>query len=391
MRNFKKVLALVLALSLVLSMGTVSFAAETSEADVLYDLGLFKGYSATEKLLGLADEADSEQAIVLIGRALGWEVDMAATVAFEDVSEWAVPYVAYAVANNITNGVSATEFGKMVDGKRMVTWVLRALGKGLAESWDNTDALAAEMGLTVPMSATTTRGVVAGVIYDLLDATPVGGSQTVIAALVAADPTLAPIAEAAGLIPAVTTISATMTGVKEVTVTFNKAVDDTAAVVKVKKGAAIYSSAVVWNETKTVATVATIIELPSGNYNVEVSGVEDETLVQEIAVAVEAATTVEVVSTTVDDEVASAEIEFLVKNQYGEDMEITEADIAASVYNVTQSAVVGILGFTTNDEFIEIDTTVVDAFEVADVVRVTVSYAGVTTQSNLVVQDLDYA
>jgi hypothetical protein len=226
MKNFKKVIALVLALVMVLSLSVPAFAATTNEAkaDVLYDLGLFKGYSTTEKQLGLEDAANAYQAIVLIGRALGWATDAEATVDFTDVPDYAVPFVAYAVAEGITNGVSATEFGAAVDGKRMVTWTLRALGYDMTEAWEDTDTLAATAGITVP-TGDVIRDTVAGVIYETLMTTPVGGTTTVIADLVAADATLEAVAVAAGLVEATPDALAVegvaMTNLKEVVVTFN--------------------------------------------------------------------------------------------------------------------------------------------------------------------------
>lgn len=185
MKNLKKVVALVLAFAMVLSMGTVAFAAENAtEADALYNLGLLKGYSTTEKVLGLDDAADAQQAIKLIGVALGWEVDAEATVDFTDVADWAVPYVAKAVELGVTNGVSATEFGTEVDGKRMVTWLLRALGYESAAAWENTDTLAAEAGITVPTASL--RDDVVGVIYESLMAKKVGSDTTLLDDLIAA-------------------------------------------------------------------------------------------------------------------------------------------------------------------------------------------------------------
>jgi hypothetical protein len=189
MKNFKKVLALTLALAVIMSSMTVAFAASTNDAKamVLKDLGLLKGVATDGTFdAALESEADAQTALVLIGRALAWPVDMAATTTFEDVATWAAPYVAYAVEKNITNGVSATQFGvETIDGKRMVTWFLRALGYNFADAWTKNAELALEAKLTVPTA--TLRDNVVGLIYEALSTTPVGGTKTLIETIVGSD------------------------------------------------------------------------------------------------------------------------------------------------------------------------------------------------------------
>ncbi len=230
MKNFKKVLALALALSMILSTMTTAFAANANDdkAVVLNQLGLFKGTSTTEFVPDLDKATDAAQALVLIGRALGWEVDAAATVTFTDVPDYAVPYVAYAVEKGITNGVSETEFGTaVISGKRMVTWFLAAAGYDKAAVWADTETYATETGMTVP--AGTLRDDVVAVIYAGLMVKPVGSETTIVEDLVAADPTLEDAAVAAGLVDAtpevLEVVSVTAKNLKEVEVVFNKAVD----------------------------------------------------------------------------------------------------------------------------------------------------------------------
>lgn len=391
MKNFKKVMALALALAMVLSTMTTAFAATANadKAQVLYDLDLFDGKSADEYMPALEDAATAPEALKLIGTALGWTVDADATTTFEDVPAWAVPWVAKAVELEITNGVSDTEFGSdVIDGKRVVTWFLRALGYDMNEAWNDTETLAATAGLTIPTA--TLRDDVVGVIYQGLMTTPVGADATLIETIVLDDAAKTAIAEDAGLVDASLAIeAAAITGVKTVEVKLNKAVDTDTTTVQVKKGAAIYSSTVAWNDAKNTATVTCVTNLDNnvGTYTAVVT-TADETLTKDFEVADEAAATIAVSTTTVDDAAAAAEVTFVISNQYGEDMEVAATAVTAAAYDVTTGKVVAVDNSAADSTLtLDTDTVTADDIAVGDVIRLTISYLGMTTQANLTVVD----
>lgn len=394
MKNFKRLLAITLTVVMVFSMATTAMAATKNDdkALTLYKLGLFNGVSTTAYEPALEDEADATQAIALIGRALQWDIDEDAEVAFTDVPEWAVPYVAYAVDKGITNGVSATEFGvDIISGKRVVTWTLRALGYDMEDSWNFTEAFATTAGISVP--ETSLRDDVVGVIYDTLKTTPVSGSKTLIESIVDGDDALEKIALDAGLMmPSELGIkSVEVVGLKVLEVQLSDSVDSEDTEIEVKKGAAKYSNEVEWNDDEDTATVTTLIKFQEATYTINVI-TDDETYTYDLVITDndEDVASIKITTKGISDEDAAAEIDFVVYNQFGEDMEIESNDTGFSVsaYNITQSDSVTSQLDQPDETYFTIDTSEdEDQFEDDDEVRFTITYKGVTEQKTLTIME----
>lgn len=82
-----------------------------AQAQMLYDLGLFRG---TENGFELEKPMTRAQAAAMLTRFLGAEETALAgewSHPFADVPEWADPYVGYLYENGLTKGVSATAYG----------------------------------------------------------------------------------------------------------------------------------------------------------------------------------------------------------------------------------------------------------------------------------------
>ncbi len=82
-----------------------------AQAQMLYDLGLFRG---TENGFELEKSMTRAQAAAMLTRFLGAEQEALTTERehpFTDVPEWADPYVGYLYENGLTKGVSATAYG----------------------------------------------------------------------------------------------------------------------------------------------------------------------------------------------------------------------------------------------------------------------------------------
>lgn len=114
---------------------TLSFAKEDisiteKKAEVLSCLNILKG---DENGFRLNDKSNRLEAIVILIRLSGNEKDALLKNMhhpFVDVPDWASPYVGYAYALGLTNGVDKSHFGTndLLSANHFVTFVLRNLG-----------------------------------------------------------------------------------------------------------------------------------------------------------------------------------------------------------------------------------------------------------------------
>ena len=196
--NFKKFLAFILAsVMLVMTVPMASAASEEITADdaakALNSLGLLAGVgnNADGSInFDLGGSLTRAQSITQVVRFLGAE--QAATTStnahpFTDLASWAVPYISYAYANGITQGVSATKFDgdSAMSEAAFLTAILRVLGyvdknDGSGDFvWSDPYTLAEKVGL-IKSSAKDTdfrRGDAFIICYNALTATVKSGDK----------------------------------------------------------------------------------------------------------------------------------------------------------------------------------------------------------------------
>lgn len=183
----KKLMTLILALTLMLPVlpayaaGSEAYAA----AWELYEKGLFLGTSTEgDPEFELDRRPTRNEAVIMLVRLLGKEKEACAgtwDTPFTDVPAWAEPYVGYAYANGLTNGISDTKYGgsACVTGSQYITFVLRSLGYSSSTDfrWDQAWELSDAIGLTdgsynAKNNEQFTRGDVAIVSRDSLTMQP---------------------------------------------------------------------------------------------------------------------------------------------------------------------------------------------------------------------------
>ncbi|HHV97081.1 MAG TPA: hypothetical protein GXX37_11525, partial [Clostridiaceae bacterium] len=146
MRSLKKLLAVLLALTIVFSVMVVPTFAQSlryeEEARRLYDLGLFKGRSDKEYVPDLESRLTREEGIAILLRifCLDKEAEKLSEQEAKDilsqfsdadkVSGWALKYVAYAVKEGIVAGRTGGVLSPLdpLLGKEYATMLLRLLG-----------------------------------------------------------------------------------------------------------------------------------------------------------------------------------------------------------------------------------------------------------------------
>ena len=189
----KKLLAMLLSALMLMTCAAAATSAQTKTADALYDLGLFKGTDTGYELDRTLSRAEG---VTLLVRLIGKEAEAQKggfALPFTDVDAWAKGYIGYAYANNITKGVSETEFnstGTMAE-YMFLTLTLRALGysdsgENAQFSWDKPYELASDVGLvtTTTPDSNFTRGDAVAVFWKALNAELNGSEMTLSESLI---------------------------------------------------------------------------------------------------------------------------------------------------------------------------------------------------------------
>lgn len=158
----KKLISLLLAVVMVLSLASATAFAATTEAtqaaEELYELGLFSGTGKDANgnpIFDLDRSPTRQEAITVLVGLLGKTEEAKAgkwNMPFTDVDNWAKPYVGYAYANGIASGTSATTFGAKdtVTVSQYLSFMLRVQGyeSGKDFQWNKAWELSDQIGLT---------------------------------------------------------------------------------------------------------------------------------------------------------------------------------------------------------------------------------------------------
>lgn len=157
----KRIISFLIVFILILSIPFGAAAADRTEiraAYTLYNLGLFRGTGANADgtpIFNLDDPLSRLQAVVMLVRMLGKEEIARMKIwdcPFEDVPDWAKPYIGYAYNNGLAFGVDEKRFGSHEDvtAAQYISFILRALGydSSVDFDWEKAWVLSDSLGLT---------------------------------------------------------------------------------------------------------------------------------------------------------------------------------------------------------------------------------------------------
>lgn len=333
----KKTLAILLALALVFSSITVSFAEETLPvgAQAAKDLGMLVGDGSGVSLDYLKTTPTRIQAAVMVLRLKGLEDDAKAftgTANFADANTaaWAAPIMAYLNATPAVGfqGVGNNNFnptGKM-DAKSYYKVMLETLGYkyGTDFTWDNVLTFAADKKLSaVANVANFTVNDLATATIETLKANVAGGTTTLAAKLVAENVITKEAAAKAGLVSELAVESVKATTAKSFVVKFNRAVtEEDKVTVAVNRLTTPVTTTTTWNADKTEATVASASNFAEATFTV-VAKADTKTLASEnITITAQKVAKIEFTSKAVAVNVSTGDgyVNYKVYDQYNNDI-----------------------------------------------------------------------
>lgn len=276
MKAFKsRIVAILLTFAMVFSMIAIPVNADEiitkyDAAAFLKDKGLLQGDDNGDLMLD--KQLTREQMMVIMSRLLNQESVAKAYstdyMTFQDVdlkSDYA-HYIAWAQDNGITQGYSQDNFGF---GKPLTAWqtkafFVRALGYKDAADSDidsKADTLGITKGSTLDDKTPILRVDMAQLMYNTINANTQDGKVLADVIGVTLPGKVVPLE-----------ITAAATGASTVTVTFNRAVNDTSKITFVLTGLSTINTTVSWDSTKTIATLTAPSTLAAGAYTVKASG-----------------------------------------------------------------------------------------------------------------------
>jgi len=272
----KRTLSLVLALVMVLGMIPVYAQAATPQEEagkLLEQLGVLKGDQNGNLMLDKT--LLRRDAVVMLARLLG-EEEVAekypTAPTWKDVTiKYYIPFLGWAQAEGYYKGYNDAKFGFTDDitVQDYALVLLRALGYTDVE-WKDAYTKAKDLGLLEGITLEATAKLLRGNMSVM----------TVTALNTKVKDTEKTLAETLGIeMPAEFAVTAKATGAKKITVTFNKAVDKTKAVITVNKGSiAVNTESIVFADDAKSAVITTVTNLTKGDYTVKVTGLTEEPL-----------------------------------------------------------------------------------------------------------------
>jgi hypothetical protein len=358
---------------MVLGMIPMGFADSHTAGEQLKDLGLVTGYP--DGTLGEANNITRAEMMVQLSRING-KFEEAKSFAlpstFTDVpaTHWASPYIAYAELNEWTAGVGGGKYDPngLVTLQQAAVFMLKSLGyvADVDFNWTNAVEVATGKGLIAGVSVAgnvaVTRGQLFTVMLNTVNAMLKDGSMTLMAKL--------------GFVTQGVK-SATVTGAKVFTVSFNLPVDTTKVSFAVKTGFVVYAPTVTWSADKTTATLTNAFNYAAGEYSITVTGVDEVKDAVKLTVAAPKESAVVIKSAQLQKSAASV-LKVELVNQYGEKITDVGSLFTVTAYNITKSVGVAVTSGADNT------LNLTDA-AIGDNIRVTVIHntSALTAQATL--------
>jgi len=350
MRNLKRFLAVLVVVAVMATSMIPAFAAEETltAAEICESLNMLRGTGSGVTEEYLATKPDRVQAAIMLLRLMGLEETAIAEGAelednFSDVdglNKTNRAITAYLKAHPELGFVG--DQGKFFPTEKITAQqyfkvLLTALGyeQGVDFAWSEVIEFAESVGITAGADAEefTVADLAEATVEALVANIKGEDDYTLIEWLVDNGFVALEDAVAVGLLvveeePAELTATVAATGAKKLTVTFNQPVDDTKAVFTVKRGTVKPSvKSITFSEDKTSAVIEFNINLTSGDYTVEITGLTDEAIVVTTKVEAAKLSTIEfkgdvaIIATGTSDK--DVKVGVVGKNQYGEEVSLT--------------------------------------------------------------------